>query len=56
MSDIEEFVANHQYPELISCPDIAAAKITIATNNLKSGKPPGSDDANDELVKQTLHY
>jgi hypothetical protein len=32
LSDIEEFVANHQYPEPIDCPDITAAEITIATN------------------------
>lgn len=55
LSNIEEFVANHQYLESIDCPDITAAQITIATKNLKSGKPPSSDDVNDEVVKRTHH-
>jgi hypothetical protein len=55
LSNIEEFVANHQYPEPIDCPDITAAQITIATKNLKSGKPPSSDAVNDEVVKRTHH-
>jgi hypothetical protein len=55
LSDIDDFIANHQYPNPINCPDITAAGFTAATQHLKSGKAPGSDNVNNEVVKRMSH-